>query len=405
MPERAQPATPSQRLRLSSLDAFRGFVMLSMASSGLGLPQVAKHFPDNPVWQFLGTQFRHSPWVGCTFWDLIYPGFVFTVGVSIVYSKARRESEQSCASIFRHGLFRSFALIVLGMLIASEPGVRDNFRLTNVLSQIGLGYLFLHLLSGWRSRSLLFVSALILVGHWAMFAAYPVPPEGFDYQAVGVPADWPHLQGFEAHWDKNTNIAADIDRIVVNWFRHEMMFLYDNGGYTTLNFIPSLATMIFGLLTGRLLRRECSARSKLLCLLAAGVFCLVGGASLANLGVCPLVKRLWTPSWTIYSTGWVLILFAAFYGVIDFAGYFQAVGPLHVVGRNSLLTYFLARFLLAANDFSLKDLLGIVFGQGLVCDPGLVWEIALPVMMASVGVWAVVTLCTYLYRRKIFIVL
>jgi heparan-alpha-glucosaminide N-acetyltransferase len=162
--------------------------------------------------------------------------------------------------------------------------------------------------------------------------------------------------------------------------------------------------MIFGLLAGRLLRGECSARSKLLYLVGAGAFCLIAGTWIADMGVCPLVKRLWTPSWTIYSTGWVLIMLAAFYGVMDVLGFFQAVGPLHVVGMNSLLTYYLARFLNAANSIPTENLLGFVFGRESVGNHW-VWEIGLPIVAAIAGVWTVVLLCTWLYRRKIFIVL
>src|SRR5215475_13311610 len=84
------PLSAAASARLVSLDAYRGFIMLAMAGEGFGFPQVAKQFPDNGVWHFLGYQFSHTPWVGCSFWDLIQPAFMFMVGVSMAYSYASR---------------------------------------------------------------------------------------------------------------------------------------------------------------------------------------------------------------------------------------------------------------------------------------------------------------------------
>src|SRR5262245_5456864 len=84
------PSPPVKPLpeRLTSLDAYRGFIMLLMASDGFGFKQVARKFPDSPTWQFLGHQFSHVEWLGCTIWDLIQPSFMFMVGVAMAYSYA-----------------------------------------------------------------------------------------------------------------------------------------------------------------------------------------------------------------------------------------------------------------------------------------------------------------------------
>ena len=98
-------------------------------------------------------------------------------------------------------------------------------------------------------------AVVILVGYWLAFALYPLPAENFDYAAVGVPADWPyHLNGFAAHWDKNVHAAAAFDHWFLNLFPRPEPFVFDKEGYSTFNFIPSLATMIFGLMAGELLR-------------------------------------------------------------------------------------------------------------------------------------------------------
>ena len=115
-------------------------------------------------------------------------------------------------------------------------------------------------------------AALILVGYWAAFALYPLPPPGFDTTTVGVRADWPHhVTGFAAHWDKNTNLAARVDQWFLNLFPRERPFVYNGGGYLTLNFVPSLATMIFGLLAGGVLRSARAGPEKLRVLITWGV--------------------------------------------------------------------------------------------------------------------------------------
>jgi heparan-alpha-glucosaminide N-acetyltransferase len=121
---------------------------------------------------------------------------------------------------------------------------QTNFTFEDTLSQIGLGYTFLFLL-GMRSARVQWIAFVaIVVGYWALFAAYPVRPD-FDYPAVGVPADWPHLMsGFLAHWNKNSNPAWAFDVWFLNLFPRSEPFRDNGGGYATLNFIPTLATMI-----------------------------------------------------------------------------------------------------------------------------------------------------------------
>src|SRR5690606_937187 len=113
---------------------------------------------------------------------------------------------------------------------------------------------------------------------------------------AGVAADWPHhFQGFAAHWNKNTNLAWSFDRWFLNQFPREQPFLFNGGGYATLSFIPTLGTMILGLLAGGILRGSGSAGRKFGLLVAAAAVCFAGGLVLHYTGVCPIVKRIWTP--------------------------------------------------------------------------------------------------------------
>src|SRR5205085_4011676 len=103
---------------------------------------------------------------------------------------------------------------------------------------------------------------LILAGYWAAFALYPLPGTGFDYARVGVPENWRHLEtGFAAHWNKNSNLAWAFDTWFLNLFPRPKAFVANNGGYATLSFIPTLGTMILGLIAGGwLYKPEAQAR-------------------------------------------------------------------------------------------------------------------------------------------------
>src|SRR5262249_42448740 len=139
------------------------------------------------------------------------------------------------------------------------------------------------------------------------------------YPAPGLTTQWAdeHLKGVSPAWHKNANVGHAIDLQILNWMPRDKEFTYSSGGYQTLNFLPSLATMIFGLMCGELLRSPRSAREKLQILLYAGVGGLVVGQLLNLTGVCPLVKRLWTPSWALFSTGWCCLILAGLYGLVD----------------------------------------------------------------------------------------
>ncbi len=345
----AQPsiATPAvsgtTTARLTSLDVFRGATMIFMASEILEIPRVARQFPSSSLASFLADALDHRAWVGCAPWDLIQPAFMFMVGVALPFSiAARRARGQRFGSMLRHSIFRALALIALGIFLRSQHRAQTYFTFEDVLTQIGLGYVFLFLLGWVRPRVQLIVACAILAGYWALFAAYPLPAADFDRTTVGVRADWPHtLTGFEAHWNKNTNAASRFDQWFLNLFPRERPFVYNGGGYLTLNFVPSLATMIFGLLAGGVLRERSPGHGALKRLVIWGVAGLAVGSLLHVLGICPIVKRIWTPSWTLFSAGWVTLMLAAVYFAVDLKGIRRWTLPFVVVGMNSIAMYVL----------------------------------------------------------------
>jgi predicted acyltransferase len=348
-----------------SLDAMRGTIMLFMASGGFGIPQVAKHFPDSGVWSFLSYHTSHATWVGGGAWDMIQPAFMFMVGVAMPWSYARRiAAGHSLARNAGHALWRSFVLVALAVFLASNSTKTTSFIFTNVLGQIGLGYTFLFLLLGRGWKVQLTAMAAIAVGVWTFFA----------------------------HWDKNTNAAAAFDQWFLNLFPRDEKFVFNAGGYTTLNFIPSLITMILGLLTGEMLRRNGTDRQRVAWMFAVGAACLALGL-IAGWTVCPIIKRIWTPSWALFSGGIVLWLLAVYYCLVEMCGCKRAVFPLALVGMNSIAIYLMDQLLPGWITGTLKTHLGPHVFDGTY---GLVWQ--------RCSVLAVLWLvCWWMYRRKIFL--
>ena len=404
----AAPMPREKPARLVSLDAYRGAIMLFMASGGLALPQVAKQFPESPIWRFLAFNTDHVSWVGCSLWDLIQPSFMFMVGVSMPYSIAsRRARGDSEPRIFAHVLYRAVFLVLLAIFLSSN-GVQykqTEFVFTNVLAQIGLGYAFLYLLLGRGMRAQLAALALVLIGYWLWFLFAPlIDAEDGEFR------NW-----FFANWNKHSNAAAKFDRWFLNLFPRATPYTINDGGYQTLNFIPSLGTMILGLMAGEMLRTSRSKWRKLGWLLAAGALCLALGW-LAGEFLCPIVKRIWTPSWTLYSAGWTFAMLAGFFWIIDIQGWKHWAFPLIVVGMNSIAMYCMAQLMKGWIAQSLQKHLGPLALPSLtyIVKPVLGWmNVAVdplwlnntfgPIVQSTAVLFVLWLICLWMYRRGVFL--
>jgi heparan-alpha-glucosaminide N-acetyltransferase len=391
------------RTRLTSLDVFRGLVMLLLIPDvygGLSFYAMAARDPHNPLWSFLAQQFTHAQWSGCTIWDLVMPSFVFIIGVSIPHSHAaRKRGGDPDAWILAHAVFRALALLVLGielsmaiktvtdvlwpflllalglpipmliakLLHASEArsrytietvwwasilcasGLRiylqfhqlRGFALHDILTQVGLAYVFAFMTIRYRATVQGLIAFGILLAYWLAFLIYPLPGPGFDLASVGVSPGDEVFTGYFAHWNKNTNLAAAFDTWFLNLFPNQEPYLFNAHGYQTLNFIPTTVTMMVGVIAGEYLRSDRPRERIRDGLLGAGGFALVGGLLLGWV-VCPIVKSIWTPSWTIFSAGFALIVLGFQYHTIDVRGGRSWTFPFIVVGRNPLLLYTLA---------------------------------------------------------------
>jgi predicted acyltransferase len=336
------PAMPVRRV--ASVDAYRGFVMLLMMAEVLSLEGVSEKLPGNSFWQFLAFNQSHVEWSWLALHDMIQPSFTFLVGVVLPFSIAgRKNSGASHTSVLLHAVKRSLILILLGIFLRSMHAKQTNFTFEDTLTQIGLGYTFLVILSFYSKKVWLAALAVLLVGYWAAFALYPLPGASFDYAAAKVPAMWEHnFQGFAAHWNKNTNLAWAFDQWFLNLFPREKPFLANGGGYATLSFIPTLGTMIIGLFAGNALKAATAQSDKLKFFIVTGIALILAGVVLHVAGINPVVKRIWTPAWTIFSAGICFLFLAFFYGVIDVAGKKKWAFFLTVIGVNSIAAYVIA---------------------------------------------------------------
>ncbi len=391
--------------RLLSLDAYRGVIMISLAFAGFGLAETArKHLETqgaSSFWSAIAYQFEHVEWTGCGYWDMIQPSFMFMVGVSMAYSYAKREQlGQSYGRMFAHALVRAVVLVLLGVFLSSNGSKVTNWAFMNVLSQIGLGYAFLFLL--WRRGLVIQIVAclVLLVATWLAYTRYS--DAGIDIEngnpAVGITAEWAqkNLTHVDAAWHKNANFGQAIDLRVLNWFPRTERFEFNSGGYQTINFVPSLATMILGLICGEWLRSTLTNTRKFWSIIALGVVSLAAGWLLSNYDVIPIVKRIWTPSWALFSTGWCCLILAALFGVIDVLQWRWWAFPLVVVGTNSIAVYLMSQMLKPWIGRTLQT----HFGQELFLMLGETWEPFVRANLIGLVFWLV---CLWLYKQRVFL--
>jgi heparan-alpha-glucosaminide N-acetyltransferase len=404
--------------RLSSIDAYRGFVMLLIMAQVLHPDDVLNSRFWHAFWVY-GQD--HVQWVGFILHDVIQPSFSFLVGVVLPFSIAgRMMKSQSKLRLTGHAVWRALVLVFLGIFLRSLNKGQTYWTFEDTLTQIGLGYAFLFALAWRPTRDQWIAFVLLVVGIWAAFVIYPAPDDNFPYSSVHVPDKWPTgktyaetslwnedvhvMPGFASHWNKNSNLAWEFDRWLLNKFPREKTFSDHDGGYTTLSFIPTLATMILGLLAGGVLKSERTPGRKVRWLMIAGAICFAIGMTFHWFGVCPIVKRIWTPSWTLFSGGICLSLLAAFYTVIDIWRFRRWAFPLIVIGMNSIAAYCMAEYLLCGGDSKapgwIAQNLYIHFGHKPFQWFGPQYE---PVVIGFAVMFVIWLILYYMYRHKIFI--
>jgi heparan-alpha-glucosaminide N-acetyltransferase len=347
--------------RLVSLDVYRGLIMLMLISHGFGFGVLQ----SRPNWAWLARQVDHTDWTGCTFWDLIQPAFTFMVGMAMPFAFARRMAEGATNfDLLRHVAWRSLVLIVLSNVLSnfdSRHG-RPVLQLINVLCQIAFGYLLCFLITRLPFAWQVGCAVGLLAGYSALFVLFPGPDGPFS---------------------RSGNIGAVVDLRLLGYNY--------SGYYTTINFIGNAVTILFGCWAGMLMRtaRPHSYKLKVLGACAAGAFAL--GLALEPFN--PMVKRLWTASFTLFSAGWVILMLMVLYWIVDVKQYRKWAFPALVLGMNSIFIYSFSQVLRGWLD------------RGLGVFTGNFWYLGdLGAIPQNILVLAVMWyMCFWLHKKNIYI--
>lgn len=371
--------------RLISLDALRGFVMFWIMSGEHIIHALAKAAPI-PVFIWMSSQLHHAEWNGITFYDMIFPVFLFVAGVSMPYSFEKKMSLAGVLTpqelplsekrkIYLSMLRRTGILLVLGFVVNGLLRFDgfDNTRFASVLGRIGLAWFFagiIYLNFDLKKQFIWFLA--ILIGYYAAMKWIPVPEFG-----AGV-------------LTKEGSLESYIDRLLLPGRLHSTV--YDPEGiFSTL---PAISTALLGVFTGTFLKakNQFSIKAKLILMTLTAILLIIAGL-IWDIDF-PINKHLWTSSFVCFVGGFSILFFVFFYVIIDLSGLHKWAFPLILIGSNSILIYIAAE---GSVDF--KHTADYFFG-GLIHYLPMVWQ---PVFVALSVTFVQLLLLYFLYKRKWFL--
>jgi predicted acyltransferase len=361
----------TQSPRLLSLDALRGFDMFWIVGAEDIVHALHKVNPS-PAVNLLTQQLSHKDWEGVAFYDLIFPLFVFIVGVSLVFSLSKTLLQHGQAAAYRRVMARGLLLYLLGLFYYGgfAEGI-ERIRLFGVLQRIGLAYLFGGLLfCTFRLRGLIVACALLLGGYWLLMTFVPVP---------GVGA---------GSFQEGANLANYIDKQYVPLRKWDG----DHDPEGLLSTLPAIGTCLLGVFAGLLLQNSrISEQKKVLWLLLAGV-AGVGLGFLWGLQF-PVIKKLWTSSYVLVAAGYSCLFLALFHQVIEVWRIQKWAMPFVWIGLNPLTLY------LVHNVVELDKIANRFVGGPIKASFGSYSEVIVTATILAITFW----LAHFLYRRKIFL--
>lgn len=363
-----------------SLDALRGFDMFLIIGGG-AMIRAASDACECDFLSAIRVQFGHVSWGGFHVWDLVMPLFLFVVGVVMPFSFAKRlERGDSKATLYKHIIRRVAILWILSLLTKGELQKFEWSSMhlfTGTLQAIAIGYLITSLvLLNMKIRWQVVTFAGLLLLYWALVALVPVPGYG------------------KGDFSQQGNLVVYLDNLILGRFQRG----------TACRIISSITfgcTVLMGALAGHILRSKLRQGDKVLWLLGAGFGCLVLGMIWD--GWLPIIKKIWTSSFVLYSGGWSLLLLALFYLVIDVLGFSRWAFGFVVIGMNAIAVYAATRifdFKLIADVFVAgKSNLQDSASTGLIRFFG-GWELFVRELTAFLIIWLILL---WMYRKKTFV--
>jgi predicted acyltransferase len=367
--------------RLNSLDALRGFNMFWI----IGAERIV-HVLDRmnlPGTQLLALQLKHTRWNGFAFYDLIFPMFIFLVGISATISIGRsRELGINNRRILRHIFSRTIKLFLLGLLVnnigLSPHEWVENIRWLGVLQRIALCYCCTTLLVLYvKPRFHFILAGALLIGYWSLLSLVPVP--GHEIAVLNYPG---------------ANITNYIDNLLLPGRLYYQT--WDPEGLVST--IPAIATCLFGSLTGYWLNRKIIFKGKAVNKEQKLIILTIAGFLMLGLGILwgisfPINKKIWTSSFVLLTGGLSAVLTASFYWLIDIRGRQKWAFPFIVIGRNAIFSYLLANIVpfQVISGWLIKCKLPVNFGMGRY-------------LLAAISILLFQWLILFImYRRKLFI--
>jgi predicted acyltransferase len=383
-----------------SLDALRGFDMFWIVGGEEIVHALYKAWPCGPL-HFLNIQMDHKAWDGVTFYDLIFPLFIFIVGASLVFSVSRMIERIGKSAALKRIFFRSLILYLLGLFFYGglAKGL-DHVRWMGVLQRIALCYFFAGLIfCMFRLRAMITISVSLLVGYWALTSFVPIRNFNLDkrhLQTLNLKPDSPEtLARFLAttnrvrgRFEDGLTLSQHIDFQCLPGFKWDGA--YDPEGF--LSTLPAIATCLLGVFTGLLLRNaSLPDQKKVLLLVGAGV-AGVGLGFLWGLQF-PVIKKIWTSSYVLVAGGYACLFLAAFHQVIEIWGWRKWCAPFVWIGMNPI-TIYLAFNLVPLDEFA-ERIIGGPVKQAL----GSWGKLAITVLLVAM----MFAFVRFLYKRQIFL--
>ena len=377
----ATPAVgaPTTMQRLMSIDALRGLDMFFIVGMEEVFEALSKMFPMSPS---LNDRLQHAPWAGFHFYDLIFPLFAFILGTSLVFSLSKTLATEGKGAASRKVLKRSLVLFILGILYYEGIGGGiQHVRLLGVLQRLalcycgaGLAFVWLRSEHGRPYGKLLALAVSLLVGYWAVLVFIPVPGFGAGDFAEGH------------------NLTNWLDKMYLPLRKWDG----DHDPEGLLSTLPAIATSLLGVFAGLLLKNPSVEPARKVRLLVAWGCAGVAAALLWNLEF-PIIKKIWTSSFVLFTGGLSSLLLAFFYYVVDIKNHRTWCRPFVWIGMNPITIYLIVRFVRL--DEIAKGFTGGEIHSGLEhLHPGLG-----DLLTALLALSFSFLICRFLFQRKLFL--